>query len=106
MAKGYLVLVLHAHLPFVRHPEDEHFLEERWLYEAITETYIPSIQAFDRLIDDQIPFKITFSVSPPLLCMLNDRLLQQRYLKHLHQLIELAVRVRKGYHLARLKFTY
>ena len=39
--KGYLALVLHAHLPFVRHPEENYFLEENWLFEAITETYIP-----------------------------------------------------------------
>ena len=38
---GYLALVLHAHLPFVRHPEHDPFLEEDWLYEAITETYLP-----------------------------------------------------------------
>jgi membrane associated rhomboid family serine protease len=29
--QGYLSLVLHAHLPFVRHPEHEKFLEENWL---------------------------------------------------------------------------
>ena len=34
---GYLALVLHAHLPYVRHPEHPEFLEEDWLYEAITE---------------------------------------------------------------------
>ena len=28
MPLGYLTLVLHAHLPFVRHPEFEDFLEE------------------------------------------------------------------------------
>jgi hypothetical protein len=41
---GYLSIVLHAHLPFVRHPEHEKFLEESWLFEAITETYLPLIQ--------------------------------------------------------------
>jgi hypothetical protein len=35
---GYLAFVLHAHLPFVRHPEREFFLEEGWLFEGITET--------------------------------------------------------------------
>ena len=45
--KGYLALVLHTHLPFVRHPEHDQFLEEDWLYEAITETYIPLIKVFD-----------------------------------------------------------
>lgn len=90
MAKGYVALVLHAHLPFIRHPEDEFFLEERWLYEAITETYIPLIEALQRCTNEQIPFKITLSVSPPLVNMLNDALLQQRYIKHLNNMLELA----------------
>jgi 1,4-alpha-glucan branching enzyme len=38
---GYLNFVLHAHLPYVRHPEHARFLEEDWFFEAITETYIP-----------------------------------------------------------------
>jgi len=29
--QGYLALVLHAHLPYVRHPEEKYFLEENWL---------------------------------------------------------------------------
>lgn len=90
MKKGSLLLALHAHLPFVRHPEHEDFLEERWLYEAITETYIPLIEVYDRLIDDRIPFRITMSVTPPLAAMLRDGLLQERYLRHLAKLIELS----------------
>ncbi|TEB11408.1 1,4-alpha-glucan branching enzyme [Pelotomaculum sp. FP] len=90
MATGYLCLVLHAHLPYVRHPEHENFLEERWLYEAITETYIPLIQAFDRLIGDGISFRLTMTLSPPLISMLTDPLLQERYTRHLAGLIELA----------------
>jgi hypothetical protein len=39
--QGYLAIVLHAHLPYVRHPEYEYSLEENWLFEAITETYVP-----------------------------------------------------------------
>jgi 1,4-alpha-glucan branching enzyme len=41
MARGYLALALHAHLPFVRHPEHESFLEESWLFEAITRPTFP-----------------------------------------------------------------
>ena len=46
---GYLSFVLHAHLPYVRHPEHKEFLEEDWLYEAITETYIPLLEMFENL---------------------------------------------------------
>ena len=90
MEKGYLCFVLHAHLPFVRHPEYPEFLEEDWLFEAITETYIPLIDVFDALVDDGIDFRMTMSLTPPLCEMLADPLLQQRYRRHLHRLIDLA----------------
>lgn len=90
MHKGYLSLVLHAHLPFVRHPEEKQFLEENWLYEAITETYIPLIQVFDKLVEDHVDFRITMSLTPTLVSMLKDELLQNRYIRHVNKLIELA----------------
>jgi len=83
---------LHAHLPFVRHPESDYVLEEEWLFEAITETYIPIIQVFEGLKRDGIDFKITMSLTPPLVSMLLDPLLQDRYDKHLAQLQMLAER--------------
>jgi len=90
MEKGYLAVVLHAHLPFVRHPEYDDFLEEDWLYEAITETYIPLINTFDGLVGDGVDFRITMSLTPTLMGMLKDPLLQGRYLRHIERLIELA----------------
>jgi len=84
--------VLHGHLPYVRHPEHEDFLEEDWLYEAITETYIPLISVFERLVDDKIDFRVTLTLSPTLVSMLCDPLLQERYVKHINRLIELAHR--------------
>lgn len=92
MEKGYLSLVLHAHLPYVRHPEYKSFLEEDWLYEAITETYIPLIGVFQRLTDDDVDFRLTLSLSPPLVSMLQDPLLQERYLNHVTRLVELTER--------------
>jgi len=88
--QGYLTLVLHTHLPYVRHPEHEHFLEERWLFEAITETYLPLLERFQRLANDNVPCRITMSFTPTLLAMLSDLFLQSRYVRHLEQLIELA----------------
>ncbi|HOV78972.1 MAG TPA: DUF1957 domain-containing protein [Bacillota bacterium] len=90
MSKGFLCLVLHAHLPYVRHPEHEDFLEEKWLFEALTEAYIPLIQVFDRLIEENVRFRLTVTLSPPLISMFNDRLLQDRYIRYLAKLIELA----------------
>jgi len=86
---GYLALVLHAHLPFVKHPEHPTFLEEAWLFEALTETYIPLLLALRRLAAEEIPYRLTLSISPPLLSMLADPLLQQRYREHLGRLGDL-----------------
>ncbi len=90
MARGYFALVLHAHLPFVRHPEDPTVMEERWLYEAITGTYLPLLQVFEGLAADGIRFRATVSLSAPLLAMLTDDLLKERYAAHLDDLILLA----------------
>jgi 1,4-alpha-glucan branching enzyme len=90
MSTGYLALLLHAHLPYVRHPEYDEFLEEDWLYEAITETYIPLLQVFDGLIRDGVNFQITMSLTPPLCAMLRDPLLQERYVRYIERAIELA----------------
>jgi 1,4-alpha-glucan branching enzyme len=90
MAIGYLALVLHAHLPYVRHPESDYVLEEEWLYEAIIETYVPLLTMFDGLKRDGVDFKLTMSMTPPLVSMLRDPLLQERFDAHLAQLEELA----------------
>ena len=92
MEKGYLALVLHGHLPYVRHPEHDQFLEEDWFYEAITETYIPLINVFDGLVEDGVDFCLTISLTPTRVSMLADPLLLQRYERHITKLIELAER--------------
>lgn len=89
---GYLALVLHAHLPYVRHPEYPEFLEEDWLFEAITETYLPILAVFDRLAADHVPFALTMTMTPPLCAMLRDPLLRERYLRHLDRSIALGER--------------
>ena len=88
--KGYVSFVLHAHLPFVHHPENENYLEEEWLFEAISETYIPLLTNFSKLVDEGIDFRITMSITPPLLNMLDNKLLQKRYIKYLKKHIELS----------------
>lgn len=88
--KGYLSLCLHAHLPYVRHPESEDMMEERWLFEAITETYIPLLQIFFKLLNEKTDFRLVFSLSPTLMGMLSDQLLITRYEKHLNNLVKLS----------------
>src|SRR6266700_5629780 len=87
---GYFSLVLHAHLPFVRHPEHQRFLEENWLFEAITETYIPLLQMLEGWWKDGMRAPLTITLTPTLCTMLMDTLLQTRYRRHLDDLIDLA----------------
>lgn len=90
MPLGYHSIVLHAHLPYIRHPEYESFLEEDWLFEAITDTYVPFLRMLARLEAAGIKRCLTLSVSPTLMTMLRDPFLQQRYLTHLDKLRFLA----------------
>jgi 1,4-alpha-glucan branching enzyme len=87
---GYLALILHAHLPFVRHPEHERFLEETWLFEAITEAYLPLLALLYGWQRDSVEARLTLTLSPTLCSMLQDPLLQARYERHLAELLDLA----------------
>ncbi len=86
---AYVSLVLHAHLPFVRHPEHERFLEENWLFEAITETYIPLLEVLEGWRQAGMRARLALTLTPTLCAMLQDPLLQSRYARRLDELIEL-----------------
>ncbi|HEY2746234.1 MAG TPA: 1,4-alpha-glucan branching protein domain-containing protein [Polyangia bacterium] len=88
-ASGDLALVLHAHLPFIRHPEHRYHLEENWLYEATVATYLPLLDVFRGLVRDGVPWRLTISLSPPLCTMLRDDLLKTRTAQYLDRLLRL-----------------
>jgi len=48
----------------VRHPEYPAFLEETGSNEAITETYLPLLEVFDRCVDEGVP-RINDDPEPP-----------------------------------------
>ncbi|MCS6913121.1 MAG: DUF1957 domain-containing protein [Myxococcales bacterium] len=87
--RGDLVVVLHAHLPFVRHPEHAYHLEENWLYEAIAATYLPLLEMLRSLVREGVPFRLTLSMSPTLCTMLRDDLLKMRAAAYLDRLLRL-----------------
>lgn len=92
MAQGSLALILHAHLPYVRHPEHGEFFEEDWLFEALTESYIPLLLVMQRLVTDGVPFKLAMSITPTLCAMWQDPLLRTRYVRYLERAIDLSRR--------------
>lgn len=50
---------------------------------------------FEKLTQEKIDFRLTVTLSPTLVSMLTDPLLQGRYLRHINKLIELARRERQ-----------
>jgi 1,4-alpha-glucan branching enzyme len=90
MPKGFLALHLHAHLPFVRHPEHAEFLEERWFFDAIVDTYVPLLSRFEQLHNEDVSFRLSMTLTPTLLSMFADPLLQARFRSHLDRQLELA----------------
>ncbi|MBN1443667.1 MAG: DUF1957 domain-containing protein, partial [Planctomycetes bacterium] len=98
--RGYFSILLHAHLPFVRHPEHQRFLEEQWFFEAMTETYLPLLAITEQMIRDGVDFRMSWSITPTLLSMLEDELLKDRYQQYVEKQVELAERelVRQRFH--------
>ncbi len=90
MSEGALSIVLHAHLPFVRHPEAEQHYEESWFYEAVAETYVPLLRMMDTLWSESVDFRLTMGVTPPLCEMLADPLLMERFEARLETLRAIA----------------
>ena len=85
--KGYLVLMLHAHLPYIRHQDQNDNLEEQWFYEAMTETYLPLIEVMNRLTSDKIDFRLTFSITPTILSLFSNPYWQDKYHAYLSELL-------------------
>lgn len=92
---AYFLLILQAHLPFVRHPEEETFLEENWLFEAISESYLPLLDMLARLEKMELQQRLAISFSPTLVTMLADSLLQDRYRNYLDRQLSLCIAERQ-----------
>ncbi len=82
-------IVLHAHVPWVRHPEVPHCLEEDWLHSTLVETHLPLLEMLFRLRAEGVPFRLTLDLSPTLLAMLRDRVLRRRTLAYLDRTLRL-----------------
>jgi len=88
--KSYLMLVLHAHIPFINNDNNSQ-LEENWFFEAVAESYIPIIKMLENLINDGIKPSIAISISPTLGAMLeNDNMEKKlrRYIESRQKLCE------------------
>ncbi len=88
-SRGSLMFLLHAHLPYVNHPQDSAFLEENWFFEAVVETYVPLISTLERLSAEGIRPGVTVSVSPTLGAMLENEALEAKLGLYVESRLEL-----------------
>ncbi|MDO8805684.1 MAG: DUF1957 domain-containing protein [Elusimicrobiota bacterium] len=88
-SRGSLMFLLHAHLPYVNHPEDSAFLEENWFFEAVVETYVPIISVLERLASEGIRPGVTISISPTLGAMLESEPLEDKLVLYVGSRLEL-----------------
>lgn len=75
--------ILHAHLPFGQRPDLPISLEECWLFEAVTDCYLPLLQLIESLPK---PARLALSLSPTLLDMWAQPTFPERYRAHLERL--------------------
>ena len=61
---------------------------EHWVFESLSETYIPLLEVFERLDRDLVPFRMGIALSPALCHMLADEQLIERYLDFTSKQIE------------------
>ena len=86
---GSLAFILHAHLPYVRKNE-KNSLEEDWFYQAILECYIPLLRVMEEAsASGSKNTKLTISLSPTLLSLLQDLELQKKFPSWINTRIEL-----------------
>ncbi|MBT9582377.1 DUF1957 domain-containing protein [bacterium] len=95
---GYLMLHLHAHLPYIADPVNfrdgdtwrpEGYPQE-WYAEAVRETYLPLLDLFETLLEEGVDFKLSMDISPPLVAMMKSQRHSADTLEYLERLIQLA----------------
>lgn len=89
MSHGGLIIVLHAHLPFVRHEGEPYPHRDDWLQEALVESYLPLLKYWTNLMSEDVPFRLTLSLSPTLITMLGDDFLREQCVDYLDGLVEI-----------------
>lgn len=86
---GSFTFVLHSHLPYTRQAGRWPHGEE-WLHEAAAETYVPLLDALNRLKDEGLPARLTLSLTPILLEQLADPDVRANFRSYLDQKISAA----------------
>ena len=85
--KGYVSFVLHTHMPYVR-KNGTWPVGEDWLFRAMSEVYMPLLDALERLSDEGLTSCLALTLTPVLCEQLADPYLQERFIAHLKTMAE------------------
>jgi len=84
-----VVLALHGHLPYVRHPDAKLPVQELWLHQNLMECYLPLMAMLEARIRKRLPCPLTLSLSPTLIIMLADQYYGERFLDYTETMLRL-----------------
>ncbi len=87
MPVGSFTFVLHSHLPYCRKAGIWPFGEE-WLHEALSETYIPLLNALYDLVGEGVKPYLTLGLTPVLVEQLSDAYLLEKFTKYVETKLE------------------
>ncbi len=96
MHSGNYLLVLHTHLPWVLHHGNWPHGED-WLCEAVAECYIPLLNTFNELLEENIKPKVTMDISPVLCEQLEHQDFKQLFENYCSRKIEAAIKDEKDF---------
>lgn len=88
---GVFTFVLHSHMPYARLAGRWPHGEE-WIHEAASETYIPLLQTLYELKEQEIPYRLTMTMTPVLAEQLSDPLV----LSNLNDYLDSKIKAAKG----------
>lgn len=84
---GYFSLVLHTHMPYVR-KNGSWPVGENWLYQVMSETYLPLLGMLAQLEDEGISPCLGITMTPVLCEQLADPYIRERFISHLEIMAE------------------
>jgi 1,4-alpha-glucan branching enzyme len=90
--KTAIDIVLHCHLPYVHHQEDDpRTVHERSFFWSMAETYLPLVAWLDSLDGESVGGTLALAISPTLWSMMDDPVLRERTGAYLETTLEVAV---------------
>ncbi|MCR5495533.1 MAG: DUF1957 domain-containing protein [Treponema sp.] len=91
MGNKRLVFVLNATQEYIRHTgenAEKYASVSNYLFDAISETYLPLLKMLENLEKDNVSFKLSLVLTPVLCTLLEDKEIQSQYLAWLDKKVE------------------